>query len=518
MNQRRRRPVTTTIDRALVDPLLLGAALGDSASWSRWLTVLRAAYGLPLDDAQRAAFSEVAGGRNPPTRRVRELWAILARRCGKSRMAAAVAVYAACFQQHKLAAGEQGMVLVLAASQAQARTVFQYAVGFLQASPVLLQEIAEVTRHEICLRSGVLIAIHSNGFRGVRGRTLLACVFDEIAFWRDETSATPDVETYRAVLPALSTTNGMLIGISTPYRKLGLLHTKHRDHFGQDDNEILVIQGTHAAFNPTLSESTIAAQRQADPQGAISEWDAEFRTDISAFLSDELIEASINYGRPLELPPQSGVTYKAFVDASAGRGDAYALAIGHRQQGRLVIDCVRGQHVPLGAHSFDPMQATKAFADLVKQYRVGSVVGDNFSGEWVAGAWRKHSVSYVKSELTKSELYLEVLPLFTRGLVSLPDHAKLLKELRLLERRVHRSGKDSVDHGRGGHDDYANCCCGVLRSLAFASFDSWDAAWGDGNDQPEPEPFKHVQAEAREYWQGLAAQIHAHSGGRYWPT
>ena len=82
---------------------------------------------------------------------------------------------------------------------------------------------------------------------------------------------------------------------------------------------------------------------------------------------------------------------------------------------------------------------------------------------------------------------------------------------------MHRSGKDSVDHGRSGHDDYANAVCGVLRSLAFASWDSWDAAWGDGDDQPqEPEPFKH--AEAREYWQGLAAQIHAYSGGRYWPT
>ena len=291
----------------------------------------------------------------------------------------------------------------------------------------------------------------------------------------------------------------MLIGISTPYRKLGLLHQKHRDHFGQDDNEILVVQGTHAQFNPTLSEQTISAQRQADPAGAISEWDAEFRSDISAFLSDELIEASINYGRPLELPPQSGVTYKCFVDASAGRGDAYTVAIGHRDKGRLVIDAVRGQHVPFGQHSFDPMQATKQFADLCKEYRIGTAIGDNFAGGWVSEAWRKHLISYIKSELTKSEIYLEVLPLFTRGLVSLPDHARLLKELRLLERRVHRSGKDSVDHGRSGHDDYANAVCGCLRSLAFASWDSWDAAYGDADEQPssEPEPFKHTQAEAR---------------------
>jgi len=51
-------------------------------------------------------------------------------------------------------------------------------------------------------------------------------------------------------------------------------------------------------------------------------------------------------------------------------------------------------------------------------------------------------------------------------LVRLPDHGRLLNELRLLERQTHRGGKDSVDHPRGGHDDHANAVCGVLRSLS----------------------------------------------------
>jgi hypothetical protein len=47
-------------------------------------------------------------------------------------------------------------------------------------------------------------------------------------------------------------------------------------------------------------------------------------------------------------------------------------------------------------------------------------------------------------------------------LVRFADHAKLVRELRLLERRTHRSGKDTVEHPRNGHDDYANAVCGVL--------------------------------------------------------
>jgi hypothetical protein len=75
-------------------------------------------------------------------------------------------------------------------------------------------------------------------------------------------------------------------------------------------------------------------------------------------------------------------------------------------------------------------------------------------------------VRYVKSESPKSAIYLECVPLFTRGLVRLPDHSRLVRELRLLERHTHRSGRDTIDHPKGGHDDHANAPCGVLRDLS----------------------------------------------------
>ena len=100
----------------------------------------------------------------------------------------------------------------------QARTVFGYVRGFLEASPALAREVIAVKRQEIELRNGIVIAVHSNSYRTVRGRTMIGCVLDEVSFWRDESTATPDTETYTAILPSLATTNGMLVGISTPYR------------------------------------------------------------------------------------------------------------------------------------------------------------------------------------------------------------------------------------------------------------------------------------------------------------
>jgi phage terminase large subunit-like protein len=151
-------------------------------------------------------------------------------------MAAALAVYFACFVEHKLAHGERGMVLVLAMSLEQAKVVFSYALAFLRESPVLKKEIVETTRSEIRLKNGTVIAIHANSFRSVRGRTLCAAILDEVSFWRDELSAAPDSETYSALLPSLLTTAGMLVGISTGYRRAGLMHQKHRDFFGVDSD------------------------------------------------------------------------------------------------------------------------------------------------------------------------------------------------------------------------------------------------------------------------------------------
>ena len=144
--------------------------------------------------------------------------------------------------------------------------VFSYASAFLRRSPILRKMIENVTANEIRLTNGVTIAVHSNSFRLIRGRTLLACVFDEIAFWRDDTSANPDIEVYRAARPSLARTGGMLVGISSPYRRAGLLHAKFKDHYDTDDEDILVVRGGTGAFNPTIDQATIAKEMAADPE------------------------------------------------------------------------------------------------------------------------------------------------------------------------------------------------------------------------------------------------------------
>jgi hypothetical protein len=450
-----------SIHRALQDHNLLGAALGrDLRSWARWLLVLKSAFGLgiTLSETERTAFAEIAGGRAPPSKRVSELWAVVGRRSGKTRMAAAIAVFIAAIEKHKLAPGEVGYVLLLAASRSQASVVFSYVVAFLESSPVLRQQIESVTANEVRLRGDIIIGVHAGSFRTIRGRSLLAVIADETSFWRDESSAQPDVEIFRACAPALAATRGIWIGISTGYRKLGLLYQRWRDHFGQDSSDILVVQGSSATFNPSLDLGIIERAKAADPEAAGSEWDGEFRSDIAAFLDDATIDAAIDHARPLELPPRPGLRYGAFADPSGGRHDHFTLCIGHKEDDVWICDVIRGRAPP-----FDPSSVVAEYAELLTEYGIKSIVSDAYSAAWVQSAFENgQGIKHVQSELPKGQLYLESLPLFMRGAVRLPNHPRLIRELRLLERRASRTGKDVIDHGRSGSDDWINSVVGAL--------------------------------------------------------
>ena len=239
------------------------------------------------------------------------------------------------------------------------------------------------------------------------------------------------------------------------------------------------MQGASAQFNPTLDRQMIDRARETDPEASESEWGGGFRSDIAAFLDDACIEKVTDYSRPLEIPPRQGVTYHAFADPSGGRRDSFALAIGHKEgtgSGIFhVCDVLRGRYPP-----FDPESVVAEYCQLLRSYRIHTITGDAYGAAWVETAFTKQGIRYIRSEMNKSALYLEALPLFMRENLSIPNHPKLLRELRLLERRTSRLSRDVVDHGVNGSDDHANALAGCLRCLA-SSIDV-DLAWIDGDD------------------------------------
>jgi hypothetical protein len=446
-----------SVSAALDDPALLGPYFaGDS--WATWHAVLKAAEGLPLGDDELSAFDRVAE-RTPPNHRVRELWTIVGRRGGKDSVASAIATVAALGDYRpQLRPGERATVMCLANDRDQAKIVHRYIAGYFKTVPLLQPLAVRETDDGLLLNNGVEIVVATNSFRSVRGRTIVAAVFDECAFWRSEEFANPDVATYNAVLPGLVTLPGsMLIGISSPYRRAGLLFDRWRRAYGKDDDDVLVVKGPSTAFNPLIPQSIIDDALAADPEAAAAEWLAEWRSDLADFVARDVVEGVVVSGRH-ELPPASGTAYLAFTDPSGGSSDSMTLAIAHREKNRVgVLDAVREVRPP-----FSPEAVVGEFAELLKTYRIAQVTGDHYAGEFPRELFRKQGVTYETSDRNKSAIYLDSLSFLNSGKVELLDNQRLINQLCQLERRTARGGRDSIDHPPGAHDDIANSSLGAL--------------------------------------------------------
>ncbi len=449
-----------SILRALDDPALFAPHFrGDT--WRTWRVFLKALFGLggAMTADERAAYRQHTGREEPPTQPFREAALVVGRRGGKSRVLALIAVYLATFRDYTehLAAGEVATVAVIAADRKQARAIYRYALGLLQAVDLLAPLLVRFKDDEIVLSNRVQIEIHTASFRVTRGYTFAAVLADETAFWRDEESRNPDVEIFRALRPGLSTIPGaMLLNASSPYRKAGLLYQTFVRHWGREDGRVLVWRGTTLDMNPALDPDVVREAYEEDPEGAAAEYGAEFRTDVSDFVPRDVVRACTIPGR-VEMLPERGRNYLAFVDPSGGSSDSMTLAIAHREGEQAVLDALREVRP-----RFSPEAVVADFAALLKSFRISRVVGDRYGGEWPRERFRAWGIGYDISERTKGDIYREILPLLNSAKVELLDVPRLGSQLCGLERRTGRGGRDSIDHGPGAHDDVANAAAGAL--------------------------------------------------------
>ena len=459
---------------AMQDVQLFGRAF-HGPTWNAWRALLAGAFALPMTVEQVATF-RLLTDREPPAAPVAELWTVAGRRAGKSRIAAMIAVYLAACRKWPAAVGEVPVVLMLAADREQARVMFRYALGLLRASPLLAREVTAETRDSITLASGVELQVGTSDFRAVRGRSIVAALLDEVAFWNPTAeSANPDTEVLAALRPALSTFPGsLLVAISSPYAQRGALYETWRRYHGQPDARVLVARAPSRALNPGIPEHVIADAIERDPLSAQAEWLAEFRSDVASFMDAQLVDGATR-SEPRELPPLTfskdggHVVYHAGLDISGGRSDAAACAVAHRDGARVIVDACRRWPAP-----HDPAVVATQVADFLKPYRLLAAAADQYGAELSRSIYSEAGIALTAATVNRSEAYLHLLPLMTTGRIELPPEPRLRVELLGFERRTSRGGRDSVDHRPGSHDDLAN----AVALAAWAANRS-----GDGSDE-----------------------------------
>jgi hypothetical protein len=330
----------------------------------------------------------------------------------------------------------------------------------LRRVPSLAALIVSDSDEEIVLSNNIAIEIQTASFRTIRGFAVIAALCDEIAFWRsDEAAANPDEEVVSALRPSMATVPGaFLLAASSPYARRGILWRQFRENWGNEDAPGLVWRAPTRTMNPTVPQRVIDDAYTLDAARAAAEYGAEFRTDIETFVSREAVEACVVEGRR-ELLPAEEIFYVGFVDPSGAAVDSMTLCVAHREPtGNVVVDLVRERKPP-----FSPQAVCEEFATVLRAYGIHEVVGDRWRGEWPREQFGKWDIKYRVSELPKTQIYGEFLPLLNSGRVELLHEPRAISQLCGLERRTSRgSGKDIIDHPPGGHDDLANAVAGAV--------------------------------------------------------
>ena len=201
------RPLSKSILQALDDPDLFGGMF-DEPSWDPWKAFLAALQALPMTAEQLDRYRHHTGRFEPPTKPARYAELVVGRRGGKSRILALIAAYLAAVVDHTpyIVPGETPVVAIIAKDRQQAKVILGYIRGFLRSIPLFAELIEDELAETIRLSNGVVIEVHTASIGAPRGRTFLAVLADEIAFWpTDGDSANVDAEVINAVRPGLST-------------------------------------------------------------------------------------------------------------------------------------------------------------------------------------------------------------------------------------------------------------------------------------------------------------------------
>jgi hypothetical protein len=179
---------------------------------------------------------------------------------------------------------------------------------------------------------------------------------------------------------------------------------------------------------------------------------------------------------------------------------------GHREGDQVVIDALYEKAPP-----FSPEAAIAELCTVLNRYRIHKVVGDRFGGQFPAEQFLKRSIAYETSPKSKTDIYVDFLPILNSGAVTLPKNDRLVHQLCSLERTVTKgSGKDVIDHPRGMHDDLANVAAGAATVVhtRYGSYPDDNGAWIDNR------PAADV---ARSFLNArMAAHVRRFAGGPRW--
>jgi hypothetical protein len=400
----------------------------------------------------------------------------------------------------RLAPGESAYAVICAPDLRLARQAFRYALGCIRACQQLAGLLDSVTADSFVLRrpDGRVVTIEclpaTRGGSAVRGRSLVAFLCDEIAFFRDSDAVVNDRDIYQAAAPRIMA-GGQLLIVSTPWAESGLLFELHRDEWGQP-RSCVVVHAPTIVMRPS-ERARVDAEYARDPVNAERELGAAFfSAGTGQFFDGQAIEDARDVGRTEPLGTVPTGTAIAAMDL-AFASDSSALVI-IRQEGErsILVDWLERR--PNRGQPLKPSEVLIEFAARAKQHGCREIWGD---GHYSESAREHLSQAKVQFRITpggqagKVQTYTRAQQALNERRVSLPDWPKLLQQFRDVQARPVSGGGMSISHPRRAGAGHGDVCAAAVVGLAHCRRASRrDGAW---HGAPKPGSWAAVDAPSR---------------------
>lgn len=359
--------------------------------------------------------------------------------------------------------------LIVANDENQAGQDLDLAKKLIAANPDLDDELTclseEIRRKD---GRGAMRVLPANNVVGQHGKTAAFLGFDEIHGYKDHAlfeALAPDPTRY--CLTWITSYDSIFDDEGSPlhdYKKIGMEGSDPRMLFSWYSGEYC----TDPAFanlspeeraNPSMSAweeglAYLTQQRRRLPSAKYRRLHLNLPgAPQGAHFDQGIVERAIVSGR-LEIPPQQGTDYLAFVDMSGGSSDDATLGIAHWTGEKAVLDLLINQDM---AVPFNPRLAVTRFAAACRRYGCREVRGDAYAGQTFRSDFSDLGIEYHVCKQTRTDLYENLEVALNADQVELLDLAKLRSELMTIVRRG-----ASLDHMPGRHDDWATSAAGAL--------------------------------------------------------
>lgn len=428
--------------------------------------LLRAIYGERLGLLGKRLFREASGLDSYPRKPYPITSVVCGRRAGKtSRIAVPMTLFEAYEVCRGVPANERWTVLILAPTEAQAKTTFDIVLDTVRTNERLNSMVERVldssNTNEIQLRNRMVIKTAAANLRYVRNLTIACCICEESAFFQgDEDSERALRQVLEAVSPAMATVpNSKLLRMSSPWTQSGMAYEDVQNR--RETPHKLVWQLPSQKMNPTIPDSEIELYEKEYGRAACRrEYYAEFSSETNGFLTAEDIDAAA-------VPDVEGIEPESADDVVVGAIDASqfsdhfaAAQTSCTEDGFVTLNFATAQE-PLNGKV--PILSTmNEVGRIFKENGVQAVFSDRVSSTTIQEILAQFGIPYTRVVTMGDgavEMFSRVAALFRAGRVRIPGgNRTLVSQLKRLKMILQPGGGVRVE-AKTGHDDQAIAAC-----------------------------------------------------------